>query len=124
MPTNLNPIQSVNGVAIACPSTYDYSLSDISAADSGRTEDTVMHKNKIGQCVTLGLAWRNISTATASAILQAFDPEYITVRFFDLKSGTYKPSVFYVGDRSAPMYNAKLGLWSGVSFNIIERSGA
>jgi hypothetical protein len=119
----INPIKKVNGAAIACPSTYVYNLQDISAADSGRTEDTVMHKNKIGQCVSLELSWQNIPTATVSAILQAFNPEYITVQYLDAKSGSFETSVFYVGDRSAPMYNAKLGLWSNVSFNIIERSG-
>lgn len=119
----INPIKTVNGVAIACPSTYVYNVQDISAADSGRTEDTVMHKNKIGQCVSLELGWRNIPTATVSAILQAFQPEYITVQFLDARTGGFRTSTFYVGDRSAPMYNAKLGLWSNVSFNIIERSG-
>jgi hypothetical protein len=119
----INPIKKVNGAAIACPSTYVYNLQDISAADSGRTEDTNMHKNRIGQCVSLELSWQNIPTATVSAILQAFNPEYITVQYLDAKSGSFKTSVFYVGDRSAPMYNAKLGLWSNVSFNIIERSG-
>ena len=118
-----NPIASVDGVSIPCPSSYTYKLDDISAADAGRTEDTVMHKKRIGQVVGLELSWQNISTAKVSQILQAFNPEYITVSYLDAKAGGYVTSVFYVGNRSAPMYNATLGLWSNVSFNIIKRSG-
>jgi len=121
-----NPIYSVNGnTNIPCPSSYEWSLQDISASTAGRTEDTVMHKERIGQAVKIQLSWNNITTAQASTILNAFNPEYIGVKYLDPKLGGYTASeiTFYVGDRSAPMYNSKMGLWSNVSFNIIERSG-
>lgn len=118
-----NPIRSVDGKTVSCPSSYMYKLEDVSAADAGRTEDTVMHKNRIGQLVGLELSWQNITTAVVSEILQAFNPQYITVCYLDAMRGKYVTSEFYVGNRSAPLYNAKKGLWSNVSFNIIERSG-
>lgn len=123
MPTNTNPIQSVGGATIPCPSSYTYKLSDISAPDAGRTEDTTMDKMRIGQCVHLELQWLGLTTAEVSQVLTAFNPEYISVNFLDALSGSYKTSTFYVGDRSAPLYNAALGRWTNVSFNIIERSG-
>lgn len=123
MPTNTNPIQSVGGASIPCPSSYVYKLSDISAADAGRTEDTTMDKMRIGQCVHLELQWSYLTTAEVSQIMTAFNPEYISVTFLDALSGSYKTSTFYVGDRSAPLYNALLGRWTNLSFNIIERSG-
>lgn len=119
----VNPIAWVDGKEVPCPSSCLWKLEDISAADAGRTEDTVMHKKRIGQLVGLELSWQNIDTATASEILKAFNPEYISVRYLDPMQGDYVTSTFYVGNRSAPMYNATLGLWSDVSFNIIERSG-
>lgn len=118
-----NPIQSVNGVAVKCPSSYVWQEQDISDSDAGRTEDTVMHKNQIGQCVKLELEWQNIRIADAAAILQAFDHEYLTVTYLDAKAGRYKTSVFYVGDRNSPLYNYRLGVWSSISLNLIERSG-
>lgn len=121
-----NPIYSVGGnTNIPCPSVFEWSLQDISASTAGRTEDTVMHKERIGQAVKIQLSWNNITTAQASTILTAFNPEYIGVKYLDPKLGGYTSSeiTFYVGDRSAPMYNSKMGLWSNVSFNIIERSG-
>lgn len=116
-----NPIQSVDGATVPCPSGYQYKLSDVSAADSGRTEDAIMHKMRIAQKVHLELQWQNLPTSDVSAILTAFNPEYISVNYLDAMSGSYQTKTFYVGDRSVPSYNTALGLWSNVAFNIIEQ---
>lgn len=39
----------VDGVALPCPSSFTWGLQDISASESGRTDDTTMHKNRVGQ---------------------------------------------------------------------------
>ena len=118
-----NPIKSVDGATVRSPSSYQWKLDDVSAADSGRTEDVTMYKNRVGQVVGIELSWNNITTAEASAILTAFNPEYITVEYLDPMAGGYISKVFYVGNRSAPLYNGKRGLWSNVSFNLIARYG-
>lgn len=118
-----NPIKSVDGKACRCPSSYQWKLADVSASDAGRTEDTVMHKNRIGQTVGIELSWNNISTQEVSAILKMFNPEYITVCYLDAMEGDYITKVFYVGDRTAPLYNTRMGLWQNVSFDLIARKG-
>lgn len=118
-----NPLRSVDGKAVLCPSTYKWSLEDISASDAGRTEDTKMDKKRIGQIRKIELEWQNIGIADAANILTAFDPEYVNVCFLDAKSGQYVTSEFYVGNRSTPLYSSRMGLWSNVAFNLIERSG-
>ena len=45
----LSFVFQVNGVDCPTPSAFGWSLQDISAADSGRTEDGLMHKNRIAQ---------------------------------------------------------------------------
>lgn len=105
------------------PSSYTWKEEDVSASDAGRTEDTVMQKKRIGQVVGLELSFQNLRTDAASAVLNLFEPEYIDVRYLDLKAGRYLTAEFYVGNRNAPMYNASMGLWSNLSFNIIKRSG-
>ena len=120
---NLNPIRSVDGEPIPCPSAYTYKLSDVSAADAGRTEDTTMDKMRIGQCVHLELSWSYLTTAEVSEVLSAFNPEYFEVEYLDALRGEYRISTFYAGDRSSPMYNNTVGRWTNVSFNIIERKG-
>ena len=118
-----NPIRSVDGVAIPCPSVYKWNLQDISNSEAGRTEDTKMDKMRIGQCVKIELEWWNISLDKASQILKKFNPEYFTVCYLDAMTGKYETREFYVGDRHAPAYNIRKGIWSSVGFNIIERSG-
>lgn len=120
----LNPIRRIGtNTYVKSPSSYIYKLEDVSAADAGRTEDTVMHKMRVGQVVGLELSWQNITTAEASEILQAFNPEYIDLTYLDAKAGGYLTAEFYVGNRSAPIYNSALGLWENVSFDVIKRRG-
>jgi len=77
--TEYNPIRSVDGKAIYCPSSYLWKLEDVSAPDAGRTEDTEMHKKRIGQIVGIELSWQNISSEVVAELLQTFNPEYIMV---------------------------------------------
>ena len=114
---------TVDGVEMPCPSTYTWGLSDVSAAESGRTEDTTMHKNRKGQKRTISLGWNAIGWQKTSQILQAFNPESVSVRYPDMLSGQYETRTFYVGDRSAPVKYWWVGneLIESVSFDIIER---
>ena len=115
-----NPIQSVDGVAVPCPSKYDWKLSDVSSGDAGRTEDALMHKMLIAQKVHIELEWKNVRDDVARAVLVAFNPEYITVSYYDYKAMAFQTKTFYVGDRSVTTYNRLLGI-STIAFNIIEQ---
>lgn len=117
-----NPIRSVGGATVPCPSSYQWQESDVSSADAGRTEDGLMHKELISRKISIELGWQNISTADASTILNAFTAsEYLSITYLDPKANSFQTKTFYVGDRTAPAYNTRLGIWSNVSFNIIER---
>lgn len=114
---------TVDGADMPCPSVMTWGLQDISASESGRTDDTTMHKNRVGQKRKISLQWNGPDWATTSTILKAFNPEYIKVKYPDMMSGEYETRTFYVGDRSAPVKwwwvgNQRL---ESVSFDIIER---
>ena len=116
-----NPIQKVdNATNIPSPSKYDWKLSDVSSSDAGRTEDGLMHKMRIAQKVHLELEWQHISDSDAQTILSAFQPEYISIKYFDYKQNDFLTKTFYVGDRSVSAYNRvkKIGT---ISFNVIEQ---
>lgn len=119
--SNKNPIRAVDGKQVACPASYQWKLEDVSSPDAGRSENGTMHKERIGQTVKIELSWNGVTTEEASAILKAFNPEYILVEYLDPMYGDYVTKEFYVGNRSAPMYNAAKNLWQNVSFNIIAR---
>ena len=108
------------------PSTLEWGLQDVSADDAGRdmSPDATMHKQRIAQKRKIKLAWQNPTASNVSAILQAFNPEYVWVRYPDAMAGTLQTRRFYVGDRTAPFrwYNLPdLGTrFSELGFDIIE----
>ena len=116
-----NPIKSVGGVTnLPVPSKYDWKLSDVSAADAGRTEDAKMHKLRIAQKVHIELEWQNVSDAVAQTVLTAFQPEYISVNYYDYKAMAFQTKTFYVGDRTVSSYS-RINNIATISFNIIEQ---
>lgn len=114
---------TVDGAAMPCPSSFQWGLQDISASESGRTDDTLMHKNRIGQKRKIALQWNGKDWQTTSKILKAFNPEYIDVKYPDMMSGVYETRTFYVGDRTAPVKWWWIGnqRTESISFDIIER---
>ena len=113
----------VDGAEMPCPSSFTWGLNDVSAAESGRTDDTIMHKNRVGQKRTISLQWNGLKKEAVSKILKAFNPEYIQVTYPDAMSGIDETRTFYVGDRSAPVKYWWVGnqRYESVSFDIIER---
>nr|DAI80273.1 MAG TPA: hypothetical protein [Caudoviricetes sp.] len=114
----------INGVAMPCPSSFTWGLQDISAAESGRTDDTIMHKNRVGQKRKLEIGWNAPEWEKACKIVQAVNPEYISVEYPDLLSGNkHEVRTFYVGDRSAPFKCWWIGnqRMEGLQFDLIEQ---
>lgn len=117
-----SPIYKVGNLYIPTPSSYEWTEEDVSHPDAGRTLDALMHKKTITQKVALNMAWQNVSTEIASEVLNAFtQSEYFTVEYLDVRQGGYVTKTFYLGNRTSPLYNSRLGVWSNVSFKIVER---
>lgn len=104
------------------PSTFEWGMIDVSASDSGRTQDAKMHKNRIAQKRQLKLSWSGTDKARTAQILQMVNPEYISVTYPDAMSGTDETRTFYVGDRSAPIKIWTVGnkRYETLSFDLIE----
>lgn len=132
---NASPIKSINGVTnLPCPTSYKPDWEDVSRSTAGRTEDGVMHPEKIGTARSYTMEWENITFDQASYILKAFcfekQGETFEATVFDLELGekdTEDPdnSYFitktcYVGNRNAPVYNMPLEIVSKLSFKIIS----
>lgn len=117
-------ILTIDGVALPVePSKCTFSLKDISTSDSGRTEDTEMQKKRIGQTWTINLEWSGLTNTQARDIARMFNPVYLEVEYFDYMVGDAVTDTFYKGDSDAPLYNATLGIWTSLSFNLIQRKG-
>ena len=104
------------------PSTFEWGMIDVSASDSGRTQDGKMHKNRIAQKRQLKLSWNGTDKVRTAKILQMVNPEYIRVTYPDAMSGTDETRTFYVGDRSAPIkiWTINNKRYETLSFDLIE----
>lgn len=113
----------VDGVKIKSPSSLIWGKQDISASSAGRTDDTIMHKDKVGEKRTLDLSWSGTTPEQTSTILKAFSPEYVQVTYWDAEDGKIEIRTFYTGDKKAPVkiWTVKQKRYESVSFNIIER---
>lgn len=120
---NHSSMIAVNGTYIKTPSTMQWGLQDVSAPDSGRTEDALMHKNRVAQKIKIQLAWNNLTATEAHSIVVAFNPEYVDVTYYDVLAGAVVTKNFYTGDKSAPfkIWTTKQKVFSTLSFDIIER---
>jgi len=123
--TSTSVIYTVDGVACIVPSSCEYQLFDNSAPGAGRVLDgnDTMYKSRSSQKRKLLLEWWGVTPAEISTLLQMFNPEYITVVYWDALTNTKRSGQFYVGDRSAPVKVWTVGQkrYSKVSFDIIER---
>ena len=122
MSTHYNMIK-VNGVAVKTPSTFQWSIQDVSASDAGRTQDALMHKMLITRKRKIAMTWAGPSPEETRAILQAFNSEYFEMTYYDPLDGAEETRIFYTGDRAAPFkwWMAGNRRFEQVSFDVIER---
>lgn len=117
----LSFVFQVNGVDCPTPSAFGWSLQDISAADSGRTEDGLMHKNRIAQKEKIQLSWNAPDNPKAAQILQLFQPEYFDLTYRSPLANAIVTKKFYRGDANAATYWWRdNGLFETISFDVIE----
>lgn len=115
----------VTGFAeLPVPGAMTYGLQDISAANAGRTESTMMMKDRIGKAPKIELTYNNQYTDTITTALSLVKNEYIYILYQDLENGgEYAYGEFYRGDVTAQIYNGVLDIWSSTKFSLIKRDG-
>jgi len=122
-----NPIKKINNVNVSfCPSSFKQLKSDVSAADSGRTEDGLMWKKKIGTATKNEIEIQCLPSDLLHTILNMIDDEYMTIEYIDMREGVASSGyvvshTFYCGDVSYDLYNATLDIWKSLKFNVIQR---
>lgn len=137
MPLANNPIQSVVAVNIdgspitgattydnlPIPSSYEVTVIDVSSPDAGRTEDTAMHKMRIGQSLRIDVEWSYPTRTDCAYVMTAFNAEYMNITFIDPRVASgFVTKRFYVGDRKMPLWNSYHSRWENLSFGIIQQN--
>lgn len=113
----------VDGTSMPCPSTWTFGVMDISAAESGRTDDGLMHKNRIGQKRKISVGYNGATDDVVHTVLSAINPEYISVSYYDPLIGSNTTKSFYVGDRQGIVkwWWSGTHIYESLSFDLIER---
>lgn len=122
---NGNPIVAVGTTStptttVICPSTFSYDEEDVSSEDAGRTQDGKMHKNRISTKVKLNMSWSYLEPTELSTLLSLFNNEYLYIKFICPNGNTQVTKKFYMGNRTSPLYNGILGIYTSFSVNAIE----
>lgn len=132
-----NPIQWVKTSAsgspmyVKCPSAYNVEIDDISKPDAGRTANGEMVKALLyngGNPVrakALSLEWAYPSDADIAGLLTVFQSaEYLYVNYYNPATASYTAEWFYVGNRTMPMYNKPMKMWTSLSLKLISQNKA
>lgn len=135
----LNPIQSITAVTktggaisgaitytnLPVPNAYTVKLVNISGADAGRAEDLAMDTMVKGKSIRIDVTFPYLSRLDMALLLTAINTRYMNVSYLDPEVATgYITKRFYIGDRTAPLWNAARGMWESLSFAFIQQNAS
>lgn len=90
--------------------------------DSGRMANGMMERNMVAEKRKATISLPPMHSAELQEIMSVvcgLENASLQATIPDPWLGTYS-GTFYVGDRSAPIYNCALDIWNKVSFSIVE----
>lgn len=114
---------TINGVTVTQPATVTYDRYDMDSEESFRGLDGTMQRDRIATKVKLNCQWNGLTGPQMSQLLQAMEPVFFNIHYFDPYMGSFTTKTFYVGDRSAPIYTFAGGkiIYKSFSANFIEK---
>lgn len=118
---------TVNGVNMVPYVAYQglkWQRADVEAPDAGRTLDGIMHRGRVSTKIRLDVTCRPLTASEAHIVLQAIQPEWVTVVYDDPQSGTTVTKTMYSNNIPAQfLIRHKNGTewWGGIAFPLIEQ---
>ena len=100
-----------------------WSRNDVEAADAGRTQDSIMHRNRVGIKCRLDATCTPLYADQMKVVLQAILPEKLTVKYFDPTIGNYRVADMYSNNITAnflKMNTDGTQYWEALQFPLIE----
>ena len=112
----------INGQTIPAPTDYLVGIMDIDKGTE-RTVSGTMIRNRITTKRKIELAWKILTKAELTQILNAVSAVFFSVEYIDSQTGTTRTGTFYVGDRMAAGLDYTSGQirWKDVKMNFIEQ---
>ena len=100
-----------------------WSRNDVESADSGRTQDSIMHRGRVGIKCRLDATCTPLYADQMKIVLRAILPQDLTVRFFDPQEGGYRVADMYSNNITASFVKMNIDgtqYWEALQFPLIE----
>ena len=117
---------AVNGEPIVSPQSCKVSIDPLADANSGRSDDGVMHINWIWREIRkVTLTFPPLTSEEVSELLSMVQGKEYDFTYPDPIDGTERTIHCYTSNNSSDLKSGVLygGLWMGVSFSAIEMEG-
>lgn len=102
-----------------------WTRNDIDGPNAGRTQgNATMIRDRVAIKIRLDITCRPLTAAETSKVLQAIEPEFVTVVYDDPMSGEVASRTMYSNNIPATFLLHRpdgTDWWSGITFPLIER---
>lgn len=117
---------TINGVDITPYIAYGglkWTRSDIDAPNTGRAMNGLMYRGRVATKIRLDVTCRLLNSSELSIVLNAINPEYVTVEYDDPMDGRVVRTMYANNNPAAFQIKKNDGSewWSGVTFPLVER---
>lgn len=117
---------TVDGVDLSpfiCENGIKWQRNDIDGPDTGRTLDSIMHRERVAVKIRLDITCRPMYTSETRIVLNAILPQYIMVTYEDPMYGIRTVQMYSnnVPATEAIDFGDGEALWNGITFPLIER---
>ena len=121
----VNPLLSINGVAMPTPSKFNITLNDLDSEETGRSIDGNLHRDVIGTNFrTIDLEWKTMGRSDLRRLLNAVSNVNFTVTYYDPIEDAMISKLMYAGNRKVDMYNYVIDngqpVWLNISVSLIQ----
>ena len=121
----VNPLLSINGVAMPTPSKFNITLNDLDSEETGRSIDGNLHRDVIGTNFrTIDLEWKHMQRDDLRRLLKAVSNVNFNVSYYDPIEDAIVSKVMYAGNRKVDMYNYVLDngqpIWLNIGVSLIQ----
>lgn len=113
--TNLTPYIALGGLK--------WSRNDVEASDAERTQDSKMHRDRVGIKIRLDCKCRPLTTDETHIVLPAVKPVWLQVRYLDPSDGALRTMKAYSNNIPATFLFMRpngISYWEGIEFPLIE----
>ena len=102
---------------------FKWSRNDIDSPDAGRTLDGLMHRGRVATKIRLDIKCRPLTATELNTVLNAIQPEYVTVTYSDPLLGNVTKTMYSNNNPATHALWKPDGTewWSGITFPLVER---